>query len=115
MSKRSAELLLQDILEAIEKIEQYTSNFSQQQFISDTKTIDAVVRNLEILGEATYRLPTVFKEKYPKIEWHKIIGLRHRIVHEYFGIDLYLVWIIIQKDLPSFKKDLLQILKAPGV
>ena len=81
-----------------------------EHFIVDTKTADAVVRNLTVIGEAANRLPQDFKEKNATIEWVKIIGLRHRIVHEYFGVDLHIVWAIIKEDLPEFQKQLKAIL-----
>ncbi|MDT8302370.1 MAG: DUF86 domain-containing protein [Sedimentisphaerales bacterium] len=109
MSKRSVELLLDDVCEAIDKIEQYISGMSFDVFSKDNKTIDAVVRNLEIIGEASNRLPADFKDSHPQIEWYKVVGLRHRIVHEYFGIDLQIVWQILQKDLPALQDDLSQI------
>jgi len=101
--------LLDDIWEAIEKIERYTGRITQQEFFGDEKSIDAIVRNLEIIGEATNRLPEKFKNKYPHIEWKKVVGLRHRIVHDYFGIDIEIVWEILQKDLPAFKSSLKKI------
>jgi len=110
MSKRSVDLLIDDILLAIARIEQYCKNLVFDIFSQDQKTIDAVVRNLEIIGEAANRLPDDFKEKYFEIEWHKIIGLRHRIVHDYFGIDIEIIWHILQKDLPEFKESLKQII-----
>ena len=106
MSKRPSELLIEDILESIEKIESYTENISFENFLNDGKTVDAVVRNLEIIGEASNRLPEDFKEKYSQIEWSKIIGLRHRIVHEYFGVDVDIIWNIIRKELIKLKKDI---------
>ena len=63
---------------------------------------DAVVRNLEIIGEAANRLPKEFTDKHPEIEWRKVIGLRHRIVHDYFGVDLDIIWAITRQDLPDF-------------
>lgn len=101
--------MLDDVCEAIDKIEQYISGMSFDVFSKDNKTIDAVVRNLEIIGEASNRLPADFKESHTQIEWHKVVGLRHRIVHEYFGIDLQIVWQILQKDLPSLRDALSQI------
>jgi uncharacterized protein with HEPN domain len=65
-----------------------------------------VVRNLEIIGEAANRLPDSFKDEHSEIEWIKIIGLRHRIVHEYFGVDLGIIWEILRRDLPAFKEQL---------
>ncbi len=85
MSKRPVDLLLDDICEAIDRIEQYISGMSLDVFSKDRKSVDAVVRNLEIIGEASNRLPADFKNSHSQIEWHKVVGLRHRIVHEYFG------------------------------
>jgi uncharacterized protein with HEPN domain len=109
MSKRPVDLLLDDICEAIDRIEQYISGMSFDAFSKDRKSIDAVVRNLEIIGEASNRLPVDFKDSHTQIQWHKVVGLRHRIVHEYFGIDLQIVWQILQKDLPSLREDISQI------
>ena len=106
MSKRPEKILIEDILESIEKIERYVSGMSAYLFIHDDKTVDAVVRNLEIIGEATNRLPAQFKEHHCLIEWSKIVGLRHRIVHQYFGIDREIIWEIITADLPLFKSQL---------
>ena len=103
MSKRPVELLVEDIWEAVEKAERYTGNITSETFLSDSKTADAVVRNLGIIGEAASRLPDDFKKKHPEIEWVKIVGLRHRIVHEYFGVDMDIVWQILKNDLPAFK------------
>lgn len=109
MSRRPVDLLIEDIWEAIEKIERYVSGLDHDAFVKDEKTVDSVVRNLEIIGEAANRLPADFKAKHRRIEWHKIVGLRHRIVHDYFGIDLEIIWEITQKDLPELKAKLAQI------
>ncbi|MBA7522814.1 hypothetical protein ES705_14934 [subsurface metagenome] len=114
MSKRPVDLLLDDICEAIDRIEQYIKNLSFDAFSDDQKSVDAVTRNLEIIGEAANRLPDEFKEKYSQIEWYKVVGLRHRIVHEYFGIDLEIIWQILHKDLPELKLRLIQIMKYEG-
>lgn len=82
---------------------------SLEDFSKDRKTIDAVARNLEIMGEAANRLPDEFKEIHSDVEWYKIVGLRHRIVHEYFGVDLQIIWRILQKDLPELRRSLSQI------
>ncbi len=109
MSKRPVDLLLEDICEALDRIEQYISGMSFDVFLNDRKSVDAVVRNLEIIGEASNRLPADFKNSHSQIEWHKVVGLRHRIVHEYFGIDHQIVWQILQKDLPSLREAISQI------
>ncbi len=106
MSRRTAPLLLEDIWEAVGKIERYVSGLNHEAFVKDDKTVDSVVRNLEIIGEAANRLPRDFTTQHSAIEWHKIIGLRHRIVHDYFNIDVEIVWEIIQRDLPLFKSKL---------
>ncbi len=103
MSNRSIFLLIEDIWEAIEKIERYTNGITQDTFQEDEKTSDAVVRNFEVIGEAAGRLPEDFTNRYSEIEWSKIVGLRNRIVHEYFGVDLEIIWQILQNDLPAFK------------
>jgi len=109
MSKRPTDLLLNDIRESIDRIGEYTKGMSLEDFTKDQKSIDAVARNLEIMGEAANRLPDEFKEIHTEIEWFKIVGLRHRIVHEYFGVDLEIIWRILQKDLPELRRSLSQL------
>ena len=106
MSRRTFPLLIEDIWEAVEKVERYVSGMDHDAFVKDEKTVDSVVRNLEIIGEAANRLPQNFKTQHSEIKWPKIIGLRHRIVHDYFNIDVEIVWQIIQEDLPVFKSKL---------
>ena len=101
MSKREPNLLVEDIIESGKKILAYTSNLSFEDFIKDGKTIDAVIRNFEIIGEAANRLPDNFKKNHPEIDWHRIRGFRNRIVHDYFGIDFTIVWKIKNSFLPT--------------
>jgi len=114
MSKRPVDLLLNYIRQSIDRVEQYIKNLSFDAFSDDQKSVDAVVRNLEIIGEAASRLPDEFKEKYSEIEWYKVVGLRHRIVHEYFGIDLEIIWQILNRDLPELRQKLTQIMGDEG-
>jgi uncharacterized protein with HEPN domain len=109
MSKRPTDLLLNDIRESIDRIQEYTERMSLEDFSKHRMAIDAVTRNLEIMGEAANRLPDEFKEEHSDIEWYKIVGLRHRIVHEYFGVDLEIIWEILRKDLPELRTSLSQI------
>lgn len=109
MSKRSVHLLLEDMVEAAGRIERYTTGMDKDAFVSDLKTSDAVVRNLEIIGEAANRLPDAFRRAHQEVEWHKIVGLRHRIVHDYFGVDLALVWEIAQRNIPEFMDQVFRI------
>jgi len=100
MSKREPKLLVGDILESAHKILEYTAGQSFDDFTSDNKTVDAVIRNFEIIGEAANRLPEKFKDSFPDIDWHRIRGFRNRIVHDYFGVDYSIVWTIKDTFLP---------------
>lgn len=110
MSERKPEFLLEDILDASEKIISYTKEMSIDNFRIDDKTIDAVIRNFEIIGEAVNRLPDEFKIQYSEINWKRIRGFRNRIAHDYFGIDLNIVWKIIENQLPELIKNIKKII-----
>jgi len=112
MSKRSSRLLLEDLLLNIEKITEYTSGLSFDNFLEDSKTSDAVIRNFEIIGEAANRLPDEMKEKFPEIDWYRIRGFRNRIVHDYMGIDYQMVWLIKENYLPKLKAQIQNILDS---
>ncbi len=101
MSKRSPLVLIEDMIESGNKIIAYTNNISFEDFINDGKTIDAVVRNFEIIGEAANRLSDDFKHTHSNIDWQRLRGFRNRIVHEYFGIDYVIVWNIKNLFLPD--------------
>lgn len=96
MSKRDILLLLEDMLQSAHKIKQYTKGLDYSSFLKDDKTIDAVVRNFEIIGEAANRIDPDFRYQNPQVEWKRIRGFRNRIVHDYFGIDYEIVWNIIE-------------------
>ena len=103
MPKRDAELLVEDMLDALRKIDSYTSGMDHSAFLQDETTVDAVVRNLEVPGEAARQIPHAFAAGHPDVPWRKITGLRNRIVHDYFGLDLEIIWQIIRNDLPPPK------------
>jgi uncharacterized protein with HEPN domain len=102
--KRNIKLYLQDIWESILAIEEYTQNLSEDEFYSNRQVQDAVVRRLEIIGEAVKNIDDDFRNKYPQIPWKKIAGMRDIITHEYFGVKLDRVWDVVKKDLPDLKK-----------
>ncbi len=102
MSHRPVDLLLEDIFEAVGRIEKYLTNTSQEIFLEDQMMQDAVIRNLTVIGEIVARLPEEFTDKYSDIPWPRIRGMRNRLVHDYLGIDLELVWTVTHTDLPSF-------------
>jgi uncharacterized protein with HEPN domain len=109
--QKDPNIFLTHILESIEWIEKEIKNPSKEKFIKNIPSQDIVIRRLEIIGEATKNLPGDFKEKYPDIPWKKISGLRDKLIHGYFGIDLELIWEIVKKDLPLFKQEVRKILK----
>ncbi len=92
MSKREPRLLIDDIIESCNKIIVYTANLSYNEFINNSMIKDAVIRNMEIVGEAANRLPAETKERNPQIDWQRIRGFRNRIVHDYFGIEYRIGW-----------------------
>ena len=106
MSKRTSSLLISDIIDSGQKILTYTEGLTYKQFLVDSKTVDAVIRNFEIIVEAANRLSEEFKDKHPDIEWHRIKGFRNRIVHDYSGIDYEIVWQIKELFLPETIKKL---------
>ncbi len=100
---RDFRVYLEDILSAILKVKSYTSGLSLQDFLQDDKTFDAVVRNLEVIGEAAKHLPDDARKRAPGINWKKIAGLRDILIHEYFGIDGEIVWDVVQHKLPTLE------------
>ena len=116
MSRRPGRLLIEDMLDRIERIQRFVAGMEREAFLRDEKTVDSVVRNLEVIGEAASRLPREFRDRQAEIPWHRIAGLRHRIVHEYFDVDLDLVWAIVRTELPPLKTQLLALRseQAPG-
>ena len=110
MSKRTPKLLLEDLIESAEKILQYTKGISFEEFSKDNKTVDAVIRNFEIIGEASNLLPDEIKDKYSEIDWHRIRGFRNRIVHDYFGVDLQIIWKIIFDQIPGLITEISKII-----
>ncbi|HEY5220866.1 MAG TPA: DUF86 domain-containing protein [Candidatus Paceibacterota bacterium] len=111
MSERGAKLYLADIENALAKIEQYTSGLSFEQFAANQLVIDAVVRNFEIVGEAVRNIPSEVTATHPDIPWEKMIGMRNKVIHEYFGVDEEILWKTIQEDLPMFREQIAKILK----
>lgn len=106
MSRREPLLYLEDILTSIRKIEEYTKDLSQKDFSKDWKTIDAVIRNLEVIGEAARSMPEEITEKYPEIPWSSMVSTRNKVIHEYFGVDVEILWKTIREDLLSLKNQI---------
>jgi uncharacterized protein with HEPN domain len=111
MSKRNTTAFLQDIIEAIRRIQSYTQDLSYDDFTKDNKSQDAVVWNIEIIGEAVKNIPDSVRNEYPTIRWKQIAGTRDRLIHGYFGINLDIVWNIVKQELPSFLISIQEVLK----
>jgi len=110
MSKRSDIDYLQDMFEAISRISKYCNNLSYEDFLKDTMIQDAVVRNIEIIGEAVKNLHESLKEQHPDIAWKNIAGIRDRLIHDYFGVNWDIVWDVIEKDIPELSNKVKSIL-----
>jgi len=111
MSDRGDLAFLHDIVEAISAISSYIKDVDYLSFLKDGKTHDAVVRNLEIIGEAAKNIRNPFKKMYPALPWKEMAGVRDKLIHQYFGINYEVVWTIATQDLPSLQKSLKMILK----
>ena len=107
---RDYKLHLEDILHSIQQIFKYTQGISFDNFKADDKTFDAVVKNLEVIGEAAKNIPERIRNKNAEVEWKKITGMRDILIHEYFGIDIEIVWDIIRNKLPSLEKQIQKLL-----
>ena len=92
-----------DILNSIAEIEDFKRGMTYSTFAQDRKTVNAVIRSLEVLGEATKRIPEAIRNKYPDIPWKRMAGMRDKLIHEYAGVDLETVWDVITEELPALK------------
>ncbi len=118
MPKRDAVLLLGDILESIRRIGEYTRGMDFQGLRKNQMVVDAVIRNCEIIGEASRNVPKEIQQEYTDIPWSRIIGFRNVAVHKYFEVDLELLWVIISEQIPTveplIKKALTEVAKMAG-
>lgn len=106
MSKRTDGLLVLDMLEAIEKILQYTRGLNETEFLQNSEKSDAVIRNIEVIGEAASNLSRDFQRKHVGVPWRQIVGMRNRLIHGYFGVSLKTIWQVVCIDLPRLYEDL---------
>ncbi len=111
MNKKDHLIFLEHILESIKDIESYSKGISKNRFFKDKQLQDAIVRRIEIIGEAVRNIPDDVKNKYATISWKEIVGTRDIFIHHYFGIDLEIVWSIVKNDLPDLKKKIRTVLE----
>lgn len=102
---------LQDILDAVNDIESFVGNMSYEDFKKDKKTLNAVVRSIEIIGEASKNIPGALKAKHKELPWKRMIGMRDKLVHAYFGVDVEILWKAIKEDIPPLRKSIQKMLK----
>jgi uncharacterized protein with HEPN domain len=109
--KREFILYFEDMFQSMQRIEEYLGDLDFKEFKKTFIVVDAVIRNFEIIGEASKKIPISIQEKYPEIPWRKMYGLRNLISHEYFGIDYELLWEIAKNNLPQNQMDLQKIIE----
>ena len=109
--KKDAEVFLRHIIESVCRIQEFTIGISKEKFMKDIKLQDAVLRRIEIIGEAAKNIPLDFREKHANIPWNEMARTRDKLIHGYFGVDLELTWNIIKEDLPDLKEKIEKILK----
>ncbi|MDR4988790.1 MAG: DUF86 domain-containing protein [Bacteroidales bacterium] len=109
--ERTYRMYLEDILLGINRIIEYIGSYSFEEFRNDYKTVDAVIRNFEIIGEASKNIPTEVKEQYPEVPWAEMYLMRNKVTHEYFGVDYEIIWDITKNHLPENKIQIEKILE----
>ncbi len=110
--KKDPKVFLAHILDSIQLIEEYSKKVNQAKFLKKKPLQDAIIRRLEIIGEAVKNLPSSYKTKYPDVPWKQMAGMRDILIHEYFDVDLFLTWKVVKHEIPLIKKRLSEILSS---
>mgnify|MGYP001559838187 CR=1 FL=1 len=112
--RKDYKLYLLDISSACKKITSYTKNLDQSQFARSQITIDAVIRNLEIIGEAVNKIPGKIRNENDEIPWKDIVGLRNKVIHEYFEVNVPIIWKTVKEDIPVLERQIKKVLINRG-
>jgi len=110
MKRFGAKLFIEDIQESMDKIERYVKKLDFEAFQENEMLVDAVIRNLEIIGETARNIPQDVRERHPLVPWKRMIGLRNIMIHAYFGVDLSIIWKIVTTNLPETKPSIMELL-----
>jgi len=112
MNKKIYTDYIRDILNSIDEIETFVKEMSFEEFIQDKKTVNAVIRSLEVIGEAAKNIPELIRIKHVNIPWKKMAGMRDKLIHEYFGVNLEIIWQTIQEDIPQLEASIKKLKKS---
>ncbi len=110
--KKDPLIFLKHIFECVNKIEEYLKGISKEEFLKNTQLQDAIIRRIEVMGEAIKNLPIEFVTKYPSFPWSDIAKTRDKFIHQYFGIDLERVWKTVKENIPELKKKIIEIIES---
>jgi uncharacterized protein with HEPN domain len=109
---RDYQVYVEDIIGAIDSVDAYTKGLTFEAFTGDKKTVDAVIRNFEVIGEATKNVPIAVRREYPKVPWRDMAGMRDKLIHGYFGVQLEVVWKTLKERLPEVRRLMVEVLAA---
>ncbi len=107
---RNVELYVKDIVEFMERAEEYIDGYSIEEFLNDKKTSDAVIRFIEVIGEASKNIPHTIRREFPSIPWRDMAGMRNKVIHSYFVVDFENVWLVVKEDIPIIKPKIKEVL-----
>lgn len=108
---RNYDLYLQDVVTAADRVASYIEGVTRDEFETDQMRLDAVIRNLQIIGEAIKKIPDSIQKRYPNIPWQEIAGLRNRVTHVYFDVDINIIWDVVHSELPVLKTQIQEIIR----
>jgi len=110
VKRKAGDYIIEDVIESMTNAMQFTGNMSYDEFVTDTKTVYAVIRAIEIMGEAVKNIPEEIRKKYPDIPWRSIAGMRDKVIRAYFGVKSERVWAVVKRDMPNLKSKFEKIL-----